>query len=386
MPPPWQGRATQPMLSLPGDVRIWGNNGQHLLNLRFSDLADIGLFRNASLSRYDALVGGVANMRRRQFLVVLGATAATSPLTALAQPKAIPMIGFLRSATLDDVPHYVAAFREGLKEAGFVEGENVAIDFRSANNRPDRLRALANELVHRPVAIIVGNNDAALAAKALTTTIPILFAAGSDPIRDGLVTSLNRPGGNVTGATFLAGLLGAKRLELLRQVVPRLAKVGALINPNTPVTEPERVDLKRSAAAIGQELVVVDVRSTQDIETAFATFVQRGANALFVGSGPFLQSNREQIVSLAARHAIPTIYPQREGVDSGGLMSYGNNIREVYRQVGIYAGRILRGERAGDLPVMQASKFELVINLKTAKALGLEFHPQFLAAVDDVVE
>jgi putative ABC transport system substrate-binding protein len=323
-------------------------------------------------------------MRRRDFIAAVGG-AAGLPFAAHAQ-QVLPMIGFLRSATLDDVPHFVAAFRQGLKEAGFVEGQNVAIDFRSANNRPDRLRALVDELVRRPVALIVGNNDAVIAAKAATTTIPLVFAAGSDPIRDGLVTSLNRPGGNITGAVFLAGILGAKRLELLRQVFPRAKTIGFLVNPNTPVTEPERIEVQAAAAAMSQQLVTVDVSSEGDIEAAFATFVQRGAETLLVGAGPFLNSNRERIVALAARHAIPAIFAQREGADAGGLMSYGTNIAEAYRQAGLYAGRILKGEKPGDLPVQQATKFEFVINLRTAKTLGLEFHPQLLATADEVIE
>ena len=323
-------------------------------------------------------------MKRRAFITGLGSALAL-PFAARAQ-QVLPMIGFLRSATIDDVPHYVTAFRHGLKEAGFVEGQNVAIDFRSANNSPDRLRALVDELVRRPVALIVGNNDAAIAAKAATSTIPLVFAAGSDPIRDGLVTSLNRPGGNVTGAVFLAGVLGAKRLELLRQVVPSARTIGHLMFPNTPVSEPERIELRAAAAAVGQQLIIVEVRSERDIEPAFTTLVQGGAKALLVGVGPFLNSNRERIVLLAARHGIPAIYAQREGAEVGGLMSYGTNIAEAYRQAGLYAGRILKGEKPGDLPVIQASKFEFVINLKTAKALGLEFHPQLLATADEVIE
>ena len=323
-------------------------------------------------------------MRRRDFIAVLGGVAVL-PFAARAQ-QTLPMIGFLRSSTLDDVPHYVAAFRQGLKEAGFVEGRNVAIDFRSASNSRDRLRALVDEMVHRPVTLLVGNDGAMHAAKAATTTIPIVFATGSDPIRDGLVRSLNRPGGNVTGAVFLAGALGAKRLQVLRQFVPRASTIAVLVYPNAPGSEAERNDIKAAAAAIGQPIVIADASTERDIDAAFTTFVKRGAGALLVGVGTFFNSRREQIVALAARHAIPEIYSQREGPDSGGLMSYGTSVTEAYRQAGLYAGRILKGEKPGDLPVVQSSKFELVINLKTARTLGLEFHPQLLATVDEVIE
>jgi putative ABC transport system substrate-binding protein len=296
------------------------------------------------------------------------------------------VVGFLRSATLADVPHFAAAFRQGLKDAGFVEGQNVAIELRSAENHPDRLPALVAELIRRPVAVIMGNNDAAHAAKAATTTVPIVFATGSDPVRDGLVASLNRPGGNVTGVVFFAGAIGAKRLELLRQLVPRATTIAMLVNPNTAVTEADRRDVQAAAKAIGQELVILDVNSERDIETAFATFVERGAGALFVGTGPFLNSHRDRIVALAARHGLPTSHSEREGVVTGGLMSYGSSIADAYRQAGIYAGRVLKGEKPVDLPVVRSTKFEFVLNLKTAKALGLEVPDRLLVAADEVIE
>ena len=323
-------------------------------------------------------------MKRRAFIAAL-AGAATLSFAAHAQ-QPMPTIGFVRSATLADVPHFVTAFRAGLKETGFVEGQNVAVEYRAAENDNARLKAVLTELLRRPVSMLVGNNDAMIMAKTMTTTVPIVFAAGSDPVRDGLVASLNRPGGNITGAVFLAGSLGAKRMEVLREVVPRATTIGFLVNPNTPVSEGERHEVEPAAELIGQKLVTVDVNTPAEIEAAFATFEQRGVGAVLVGTGPFLNSNRRQIAELAARHSIPAIYPQREGPDSGGLMSYGTSISEAYRQAGIYAGRVLKGEKPGDLPVTLAAKFEFVINLKAAKALGLDFHPQILATADEVIE
>ena len=325
-------------------------------------------------------------MRRREFITLLGGTAAAWPFAARSQQPTMPVVGFLRSATLADVPHWVAAFRQGLKEAGFVEGQNVAIEFRSADNQLDRLPALVADLIRQPVAVIVGNTDAALAAKAATTTVPIVFASGSDPVRDGLVASLNRPGGNVTGLVYFAAVLGAKRLELLRQLVPRATTIAVLVNPNTPLTEAERKDVQTAAQAIGQQLIIFDISSDRDIETAFAAFVQRGAGALLVGTGGFLNSNRERIAAVANRHALPASYSQREGVVAGGLMSYGPSISDAYRQAGIYSGRILNGEKPADLPVIRSTKFELVLNLKTAKALGLTIPPSLLVAADEVIE
>src|SRR4029078_4787639 len=325
-------------------------------------------------------------MRRREFITLLGGTAAAWHFAARSQQPTMPVVGFLRSATLADVPHWVAAFRQGLKEAGFVEGQNVAIEFRSADNQLDRLPALVADLIRQPVAVIVGNTDAALAAKAATTTVPIVFASGSDPVRDGLVASLNRPGGNVTGLVYFAAVLGAKRLELLRQLVPRATTIAVLVNPNTPLTEAERKDVQTAAQAIGHQLIIFDISSDRDIETAFAALVQRGAGALLVGPGGFLNSNRERIAAVANRHALPASYSQREGVVAGGLMSYGPSISDAYRQDGIYSGRILNGEKPADLPVIRSTKFELVLNLKTAKALDLTIPPSLLVAADEVIE
>jgi len=298
----------------------------------------------------------------------------------------MPVIGFLRSAPIADATHLVTAFRQGLKEAGFIEGQNVTVDYRSAENDRDQLTRLVAEFTRRPVAVIVANQISALAAKAATATVPIVFATGADPIRDGLVAGLNRPGGNVTGVVFFGAVLGAKRLELLRQLVPMATTIAVLVGLESPETAAERRDLQAAAQAVGQQLVVFDAASERDIETAFAMFVQRGARAVITVGGAFIFSNRERIVALAARHALPASYANRELVEAGGLMSYGASITDAYRQVGIYTGRILKGEKPAELPVMQATKFELVINLKTAKALGLDVPPTLLARADEVIE
>ena len=323
---------------------------------------------------------------RREFITLLGGAVATWPVVAWAQQPAMPVIGFLSSQELTGRAHIVDAFRRGLSEAGYVEGQNVAVEYYSAENQPDRLRTLVADLIRRPAAVIAGNTIAMIAAKAATATVPIVFAGGTDPIELGLVGSLDRPGGNVTGARFFSGVLGAKRLELLRQLVPQARSIGLLVEANNAEAKTEQIDMQSAAQAMGIQLVVVNLSSLRDIEPAFETLVERKASALLAGSGPFLSANREKLIALAAEHRLPASYSLREFVTAGGLMSYGTSISDAYRQAGVYAGRILDGDKPADLPVVQSTKFEFVINLNTAKTLGLDVPDRLLAIADEVIE
>ena len=329
-------------------------------------------------------------MRRREFITLLGGAAAvTWPLAARAQQAAMPVVGFLRSETLTDanVLYRVTAFRQGLKEAGFVDGQNVAIEYRVDEGQADRLPLLvANFLRRRVAAILAGGTDAALAAKAATTTVPIVFTTGNDPVKLGLVASLNRPGGNVTGVSWFSVELAAKHLGLLRELRPEATRVAVLVDPKFPGIERVVSEVRAAASAIGKQTEVLYASSDREVETAFTTLVQREAGALLAGFGPFMLSQRERITALAALNRIPAIYSVRDYVAAGGLMSYASSQTDIYRQAGIYAGRILKGEKPGDLPVLLPTKFELVINLKTAKALGLDVPQTLLVAADEVIE
>jgi ABC-type uncharacterized transport system substrate-binding protein len=323
---------------------------------------------------------------RRKFLATLGGTASW-PLAGRAQQAAMPMIGVLSGRSLDDSKEFVAAFGQGLNEAGLFEHRNVAIEYRWAENHVDRLPALAAELVQRQVAVIlaVGGVPPTQAAKAATSTIPIVFIIGGDPVKLGLVASLNRPGGNVTGVTILSGALTAKRLELLRELRPQ-ASVACLVNPSSPEAETQLTDIREAVRTTGRDLRLLNVSNDHDLDTAFATLVREQIGGLLLANDAFFVGRREQIVALAARHAIPAIYFLREFAAAGGLMSYGNSLADAYHRVGISTGRILRGVKPADLPVEQAAKIELVLNQKTAKGLGLTFPITLLARADEVIE
>jgi putative ABC transport system substrate-binding protein len=324
-------------------------------------------------------------LRRRDFIKVIGGAAAW-PLGASAQAQ-VPVVGFLNSGSPSTSAQSAAAFRQGLAENGFVEGRNVALEYQWAEGRYDRLPAMAADLVRRQVAVLLaGGPPAARAAKAATSTIPIVFTSGDDPVKAGFVTSINRPEGNVTGVhIFLTGL-ESKRLGLLREVVLQAEVIAALVNPTFPEIESQLRDLRSAAQTLRQQIEIVNAGSDSAFDTAFDTIRQSRARAVLVGTDPFFNSSRNRIVMLTARHAIPAIYEQREFADAGGLMSYGTNLADGYRQAGLYAGRILKGEKVGDLPVVQSTKFELVINLKTAKTLGLTIPPGVLAIADEVIE
>jgi putative ABC transport system substrate-binding protein len=326
-------------------------------------------------------------MRRREFIAGLGSAAAW-PMVARAQQRAMPVIGFLSFQTAEVDNKIVSVpFLQGLKESGYVESRNVAVEYRYAENQLDRLPALAADLVRRRVAVIVaGGNEAALAAKAATTTIPIVFVAGVDPVELGLAASLNRPGANVTGATVLTAEPAPKRLQLLRELTPNAAVFGVLSDPAFPATRSLIADLQAAARTLGLQLVVVNARNDSDLETAFASFSQQRVGAVFVGASTFYVRRTEQLAALAARHALPAIFQYREFALAGGLISYGSSFGYMYHQAGIYTGRILKGEKPADLPVEQPTKFELVINLKTAKALGLTIPETLLATADEVIQ
>jgi putative tryptophan/tyrosine transport system substrate-binding protein len=325
-------------------------------------------------------------MKRREFISLLGGTAVAWPLAAGAQQPAMPAIGMLMSGA-PGLP-FVEGFRQGLKEAGYSEGQNVAIEYRWAEDHRDRLPAFAAELIGRQVNVIFASGPpAARAAKAATATIPIVFTSAEDPVKIGLVSSLNRPGGNVTGMSLFYVELGAKRLELLLALVPKSDVIAILVNPTSSTEGQEQLkDLPAAAHVIGKQLIVVDASTDSDLEKAFADLVQHGVSALIVASDLLFFSRRVQLVALASHHAIPTIYFERNFVTTGGLISYGPNTNDMYRQARAYAGRIIKGEKPADLPVIQPTKFELVINLKTAKALGLSVSPSLLAIADDVIE
>ena len=333
---------------------------------------------------------------RRGFITLLGGTAAAWPVAARAQQQ-LPVIGFLNGQWPDTFAHAAAAFREGLNEIGFVDGQNVKIEYRWAEGQDDRLPAMANELVRRQVAVIAatGASAAAFAAKAATSTIPILFIVGADPVKLGLVASLNRPGGNLTGVNQFTNTLSAKRLELLREVLPGVISIAFLLNPDSPIVERsqptsqwqlESLDLQTAARALGVKVEILTASNVREIDALSSTLAQQQISALFVAANPFLASQATNLIAMAARHRIPVMSNERRHTAAGGLMSYGTSIEDAYRQVGIYAGRILKGAKPTDLPVVQPTKFSFVINLKTAKALGIKVPDTLLALADEVIE
>jgi putative tryptophan/tyrosine transport system substrate-binding protein len=327
-------------------------------------------------------------MRRRNFIKGIVGSAVAWPLVARAQQPAIPVIGYLYAGSPESSTSFVAAFRRGLSEIGYIEGQNVAIEYRWANNEVQRLPELATDLVRRQVAVIAtpANTPAAIAAKAATTTIPVIFGIGSDPIKNGLVASFNRPGGNVTGVHFMTGEIGAKQLGLLHDLLPRAARFAVLVNAKNPISDPFITDVRATAENMGAEIEVLTASTSRDIDTAFSSLAQKPADALIVGGDSLFNARRVQIATLATRLALPAIYPTRDYTEAGGLISYGPNLGDAIRQVGAYAGRVLKGEKPTDLPVLQSTKLELVINLSTAKAFGLTIPPGVLAIADEAIE
>ena len=325
-------------------------------------------------------------MRRREFITLLGSAAAAWPPAARAQQSAVPVIAFLRSTSAAGSEHLVAAFEQGLKETGFVEGQNVAIDYRWGNDQLDRLPGLAADLIRRQPAVIVGNILATRAIMAATTTIPIVFIGSSDPVRTGLVASLNQPGGNVTGAVFTSSDLAAKRLGLLHDLVPKSAAIATLFHPDAPGADLYMEEVKKAGQTIGRQVLTVKVADESEFHDAFATMVQKGANGLLIGSSAYFLNRRRQLAALALRYALPSCAPLRSYVEAGVLMSYGSSQADAYRRAGICAGRILKGATPANMPVELASKIDLVINLATAKALSLNIPPNFLTIADELVE
>jgi putative ABC transport system substrate-binding protein len=327
-------------------------------------------------------------MKRRTFITLLGGAAASVPFAARAQQSAMPVIGFLSSRSLSDSAQLMDGFRQGLQEAGFVEGRNVAIEYRWAEGQYDRLPGLAADLVGRHVAVIatVGGTPSALAARTATTTIPIVFISQSDPVKLGLVASINRPGGNATGATPISSALESKRLGLLRELLPHARRIALLVKTDSPETAAQSADLQKAVQNLALDFRVLDANSESDFEAAFAEMDRYKADALVVGNDPFFNGRREKIIALAARYAVPAIYSFRDYAVSGGLISYGTSLTLVYRQIGVYVGRILKGANPADMPVVQPTAFELVVNLKTAKTLGLTVPPTLLATADEVIE
>ena len=326
-------------------------------------------------------------MRRREFITLLGSAAAAWPVGAKAQPSAMPVIGFLSSASPAGYANLIAAFRDGVNETGLEVGRNVTIEFEWAEGELDRLPRLAADLVRRQVAVIASTGaPATMAAKAATSTIPIAFMTGDDPVKFALVASLARPGGNVTGVSFLTTTLADKRVELLRELIPNADIIAVLANPKSPVGVDDARSVKRAATILGLQVHILDASTSFEFEAAFAELAQRSAKAVLVAADPFFYSRRDQIVGLAARHALPAIYHDREFATAGGLMSYGASVANAYRQVGVYAGKILKGAKPADLPVMQPTNFELVINLQTAKRLGVDVPATLLARADEVIE
>jgi putative ABC transport system substrate-binding protein len=327
-------------------------------------------------------------MKRREFITLLGGAAASMPLAARAQQAAVPVVGFISSGAADDSANLVAASRQGLKEAGYIEGQNVRIEYRWAEGHYDRLPGLAADLVNDGVAVILaaGGSDPGRAAKAATSTIPIVFITAADPVRTGLVASLNRPEGNVTGISMVGAMLEAKRFELLHEIAPQASIIGALINPNYPAAKVQTQEVQEATARLGLQLIMLNASTEVEIDAAFASFVQQKAGALLIGNDPFFGSQRERLASLAIRHRLPAISFRREFAEAGGLISYGAHFADGYREAGVYAGKILKGTKTTDLPVMQPTKFELVVNLKTAKAMGLTVSEAFLLRADEILE